>query len=147
MSTENIRFYIKMRTALNIQAPVIYEELYAVYGDQAPCLRTAERWCKRFHEGQEELENEARPGRPITETTPENIEQVRLIIEDDPCVTIEEVQDQTGLSYGTTQRIITDHLQLTKIAARCLPKQLIDFQRDEGVRICQKNVAIFRDRI
>ncbi|CAF1457967.1 unnamed protein product, partial [Rotaria sordida] len=88
-----------MRTALNIQAPVIYEELYSVHGDQAPCLRTVERWCRRFREGQEELENEVRPGRPITETTPENIEQVHLIIDDDPCITIEEVQDQTGLSY------------------------------------------------
>ncbi|CAF1372916.1 unnamed protein product [Rotaria sordida] len=91
-----------MRAALNIEARVIYEELYSVHGDQAPCLRTVELWCKRFREGQEELENEARLGRPITETTTENIEQVHLIIEDDPCITIEEVQDQTGLSYGTT---------------------------------------------
>ncbi|CAF3931805.1 unnamed protein product [Rotaria sordida] len=134
-----------MRTALNIQAPVIYEELYTVHGDQAPCLRTVERWCKRFREGQEELEDEARPGRPISETTPENIEQVRLIIEDDLCVTIEEAQEQTGLSYGTTQRIITDHLQLTKITARYLPKQLTDFQRNERVRICQQNLAKFRN--
>jgi hypothetical protein len=35
MSTENIRFYIRMRTALNIAAPVIYKELYSVYGEQA----------------------------------------------------------------------------------------------------------------
>ncbi|CAF4422672.1 unnamed protein product, partial [Didymodactylos carnosus] len=145
MSKENIRFYIKMRTALNIQPRVIYEELYAVHGDQVPCLRTVERWCKRFREGRDDLEDEARPGRPVTETTTENIEQVRLVIDDDPRVSIEEIQEQTGLSYGTTQRILVDHLQLTKITARSLPKQLTDFQRSERVRICKENLARFTD--
>ncbi|CAF3706274.1 unnamed protein product [Rotaria sordida] len=56
-------------------------------------LITVERWCKRFREGHEELENKVRPGRPVTETTPENIEQVRPIIEDDPSVTKEEVDE------------------------------------------------------
>ena len=111
MSKENIRFYIKMRTALNIQPWVIHDELYTVHDEQVPSLRTVERWCKRFREGHDNLEDGARPDRPVTETTSENIEQVRLIIDDDPRVTIEAIQEQTGLSYGTTQRIITDHLQ------------------------------------
>ena len=102
-----------MCTALNIQPRVIYEELYTVHGDQVPRLRTVERWCKRFREGQDDLEDEARPGRPVTETTSENIEQVRLIIDDDPRVTIEEIQEQTRLSYGTTQRIIYNWPKLT----------------------------------
>jgi len=131
MSKENIRFYIKMRAALNVQARDIHEELYSVHGDQAPCLRTVERWCQRFREGQEELDDETRSGRPVAATTTENIEQVRMIIDDDSHVTIEEIQEQTGLSYGTAQRIIKDHLQLTKITARYIPKELTDFQRNE----------------
>ena len=59
MSAENFRFYIKVRTALNIQARIIYDELYSVYGDQAPSHRTVERWSKLFREGREELEDEA----------------------------------------------------------------------------------------
>ncbi|CAF1562328.1 unnamed protein product, partial [Rotaria sp. Silwood1] len=99
MSTENFRFYIKTRTALNIQARIIHDELYSVYGDQAPSLRTVERWSKLFHDGREELEDTARPGRPITETTSENIEQIRQLIDNDPYLTIEELQEQTDLSY------------------------------------------------
>ena len=86
-----------MHTALNIEAPVIYEELYSIHGDRALCPRIVEQWCKQFREGQEKLEDETRPDRPITETA-ENIDQVRLIIEDDPCVTREEVQNQTSVS-------------------------------------------------
>ena len=40
MSKENFRFYIKVRTALNISAGAIYDELYSVYGDQAPSYAT-----------------------------------------------------------------------------------------------------------
>jgi len=55
------------------------------------------------------------------------------------------VQDQTGLSYGTIQRIITDHLNLKKITARYIPKDLTDFQRAERVRICKQNLAKFQE--
>ena len=74
MSTEKFRFYIQVRTALNVKARVIHDELYSVYGDQAPGLSTVERWSKLFREGREELRNEARPDRPISEIAPQNIE-------------------------------------------------------------------------
>ena len=75
MTTENFRFYIKVRTALNVPARVIHDELKSVYGDEVPGLSTVERWSKLFCDGREEIEDKARPGRPITETITENIEQ------------------------------------------------------------------------
>ncbi len=33
MDKENIRYYIKVRTALNIPASVIYDELYSEHGE------------------------------------------------------------------------------------------------------------------
>ena len=53
MTTENFRFYIKVRTALHIQARIIHDELYTVYGDEAPSLRTVERWSMFFRVGRE----------------------------------------------------------------------------------------------
>ncbi|CAF5022274.1 unnamed protein product, partial [Rotaria sp. Silwood1] len=144
MSTENFRFYIEVRTELNIPPSAIHNELSSVYGDQASSLRTVQRWSKSFREGQEEIEDKVRPGRPITEATAENNEQVRLLIDHDPYITIEEVQKQTDLSYGTVQRIISVHLKLRKLTARYVPKNLNDFQRSERVRICKKNLAKFQ---
>jgi len=135
MSKEYILFYIQLRATLNIQPRVIHEELYSVHGDRAPCLRTVERWCQQFREGQLELDDEERSGRPIAVTTPNSIEQVRLIIDDESRVMIEEIQEQTDLTYGTTRRNIKDHLQLMKITARYIPKELTDFQRNEQVWI------------
>jgi hypothetical protein len=72
MNTNNFCFCIKVRTALKIQARVIHE-LYSVYGDQAPSLRIVERLSKWFREGREDVEDKARPDRPVTETTSENV--------------------------------------------------------------------------
>ncbi|CAF1347760.1 unnamed protein product [Rotaria sordida] len=143
MSTENFRFYIKVRTAFNIQARIIHDELYSVYSNEAPSLRTLERWSKLFREGREEIEDKARPSRPTTETTSENIEQIRLLIDDDPYLTVEELQEQTNLSYDTIHRIITSYLNLRKVTARYIPKDLTDFQRAERVRIFKENLSKF----
>ncbi|CAF4971681.1 unnamed protein product, partial [Rotaria sp. Silwood1] len=133
-----------VRTELHIPPSAIHNELSSVYGDQVPSLRTVQRSSKSFREGREEIEDEVRPGRPITETTAKNIGQARLLIDHDPYITIEKVQEQTDLSYGTVQRIISGHLKLRKLTARYVPKDLNDFQRSEQIRICKKNLANFQ---
>ncbi|CAF4048827.1 unnamed protein product [Rotaria sordida] len=118
MGKENFRFYIKVRTALNVEAITICDELRTVFGDEAPSYRTIARWAQWFREGRKEIEDEERSGRPVTESTPENIEELRSIISDDPHATIAELQEYTDLSYGTVHRILSDHLELRKITAR-----------------------------
>ncbi|UJR07319.1 hypothetical protein I4U23_011606 [Adineta vaga] len=83
MDKENFRFYIKVRTALNVQTTTIHDELRAVFGDEAPSFRT-------FCEGREEIKDEQRSGRSVTETTLANIEPVRSIVDDDPYITIDD---------------------------------------------------------
>ncbi|CAF4474744.1 unnamed protein product, partial [Rotaria sp. Silwood2] len=92
MNKENFRFYIKVRTALNIPARILYDESCSVFGDQAPALRTVEWWFKLFRQGREDVEDEERSGRPITQSTSENIEQVPSLINDNPHITIQEME-------------------------------------------------------
>ena len=143
MNKEHFRFYIKVRTVLHVEPIVIHNELSVVFGDEAPPLRTVQRWSKWFRDGREDVEDEERPGRPITETTSENIEQVRSLINDNPHITIQEMEAQTGLSHGTIHRIISNHLNLKKLTARYIFKQLVDSQKAERVRICKENLEKF----
>ncbi|CAF4324774.1 unnamed protein product, partial [Rotaria sordida] len=39
------------RTALHIGPTAIHNELHTVFGDEAPPLRTVQRWSKWFHDG------------------------------------------------------------------------------------------------
>ncbi|CAF1684678.1 unnamed protein product, partial [Adineta ricciae] len=95
------------RTALNIEATTIHDELHNVFGDDAPSYRTVARWVQWFRDGREVVEEEERSGRPVTESTPENIQEVQNIVTDDP------------------------HLQLRKATARYVPKHLTESQRNE----------------
>ncbi|CAF5041716.1 unnamed protein product [Rotaria sp. Silwood1] len=75
MNKENFRFYIKVRTTLNIQANDIHEELCSTCGDETPSLKIIEKWSKEFREGREEVEDEIRADCLVIETTSEDIEQ------------------------------------------------------------------------
>ncbi|CAF1429458.1 unnamed protein product [Rotaria sp. Silwood1] len=143
IKTEKINFTV--RTALNIEARTIHDELSTVFGDEAPSYRTVARWAQWFRPGREEIEDEERSRRPVTESTLENIEEIRSIVSDDPHVTIAELQEHTGLSYGTLHAILFDHLELGKITARYIPKQLMDYQRSERVQICKENLSRFEE--
>ena len=121
MNKEHIRAYIKVRTALNMQPKSIFDDLCTALRDQAPSYNTVVRWSKLFREGREEVEDEPRPGGPVTETTSDNIEKVRHLIDNDPYLTIDEIQVETGLSHAITQRIVSDHLKLKSITARWAP--------------------------
>jgi len=50
MNKENFRFYIKVRTALDVQPTIIH--------DEAPSFRTVARWSQWFCEGREEIDND-----------------------------------------------------------------------------------------
>ena len=147
MDKEYFRFYIIVRTALHIEPTVVHNELSTAFGDEAPPLRTVQRWSKLFHDGREEVEDEERVGRPITETTVGNIQQINDPINDDPHIKINELGTESGLSQGTIQRIISNHLQLKKVTARYVPKHLASFQKTERVRICQENLSKFEQGV
>ncbi|CAF4012003.1 unnamed protein product [Rotaria sp. Silwood1] len=107
-----------MRTALNIEARTIHDELHTVFGDEAPSYRTVTRWAQWFREGREEIEDEERSGRPVTKTTLDNIEEIRSIVNDDPYVTIAELQEHTGLS-GKVSKCRKENVESENVEKKC----------------------------
>ena len=61
MNNENFRFYIKVRTALNIQPKLIHHELYSVFDDQGPSYNIVVNWSRWFREGREDIQDQPRP--------------------------------------------------------------------------------------
>ncbi|CAF1021660.1 unnamed protein product [Adineta ricciae] len=94
MDKEHFRFYIKVRTALHIQLTGLFK-------------------------GREEVEDEERSGRPVTETTSENVDWISDLINDDPYLTFDEIEQQTSLSHDTVQQIISDRLHVTRCNPLC----------------------------
>ena len=145
MDNEYNRYYIRIRTILGINPKTIHEELATALGPKAPSYPTVAEWAKRFREGREDVNDDPRSGRPVSEMTDENIELVRQVIDNDPHSTYDEIIADTSLSRGTIERIIHDHLKLKKLASRWIPHELTDEQKQERVKICRENLAKFRD--
>ena len=75
MENVNFRFYIKTQYKLGKQAIEIFNQLKAVYNDQAPSYATVARWVTLFKNGRESIEDDPRSG---------PIEAVSKVIMEDP---------------------------------------------------------------
>ena len=84
MNNEYNRYCIRIRTILGIAPKTIHEELATALGPDAPAYRTVAKWVERFCEGREDVNDDLRSSRPLSELTDENIELVQQVIDNDP---------------------------------------------------------------
>jgi transposase len=110
MDNEFHRYYVDPKT--------IHEELATALGSNAPSYQTIARWTKRFREGREDVNDDPRSGRPVSELTDENIELVRQVIINDPHSTYDEIIDETSVPRVTIERITHNCLKMKKITSR-----------------------------
>lgn len=145
MEKEYLRFYIKTRTLLEVDPTTIHQELVTAYGAQVLSYSVVQKWSKLIREGEMEIEDKPRSGRPVSGTTEENIDWVRSLIEEDPHSTYDDLEVETELSRGTIYNIIHNHLKLKKVTSRWVPHKLTPQQKEERVRICVENLARFQN--
>jgi transposase len=72
----NMKFCFK----LGKSAAETHEMLVEVCGDAAVALKTVYKWSERFRSGSESIDDQERPGRPLTSCTDENISKVNEMI-------------------------------------------------------------------
>ena len=103
---------------LNKSATETFVSLTEAYGDATLSRTMVFKWHKAFKEGQENVEDDPRSGRPISLS-------VRMIAE------------ETGLNENMVHRILTEHLHMQKICAKSVPKNLSVEQKAKRLEICQ----------
>lgn len=139
------RAYCKVRALLGVAAPDIKADLDKVYGDCALSYSTVIRWVRLFNSGREDIKDEARPGRPVTTMTDENIAAVKKAVEDDARCTVEEISDLCGINSSSVFQILTRVLKLRKVCARWIPHLLTDDQKYERVRIASQLLDTYKN--
>jgi histone-lysine N-methyltransferase SETMAR len=78
-----------------------------------------------------------RPGRPSSSRNEENIEKVRQAINEDRRKTIEQVSEETNVSWSSWQRILTEDLRMRRVSAKFVPRLLTEEQKDNRVNVCR----------
>lgn len=122
--------------------------LQQAFPDSCPSLRTIFRWHREYLDGRDSIEDERGRHPKKTLRTPANIDEISSQIIKDRRLTIQELATASGLSYGTTQLIITEDLGLSKISARWVPRLLSDEHKEAHLRFSRdfKNRAFYEGK-
>jgi len=82
------------------------------------------KWFSCFRNGELSLADQPRSGRPSTSRTDENIARIRELILEDCLRTIDDLVNFSGVSWSSCQRILSEELQMKRVAAKFVPHVL-----------------------
>ena len=120
-----IKFFVK----LGESATVTYEKLQRAYGEHSLSRAEVFRWHKSFLEGREQVEDKPRAGRPSTSKTDDNVERVRSLVRSDRRLTLRVISSELNLIRFTVHQFLTQDLDMTKVCAKMVPKNLTTEQK------------------
>jgi hypothetical protein len=127
-----MRSYILTSYKLGLKAKDIHENLVTSYGKDAYSYDTVVKWIDRFRTGKIDIDDAFRSGRPITATSSLNISIVKDLIDNDPHISYNQIEEETGLNHWVINQIINQHLGLRKVTSRWVPYDLTGAQQKRG---------------
>jgi len=95
------------------------------------------KWVKRFSEGRESVTDEERSGWPATSRTEENNAKVHQIVCENCRLTVRSIAEQVNTDRETVRKILNEDLDMRKVCAKMVTKQLTEEQKQRRVTICQ----------
>jgi len=140
---EHINFFIMTMVRCDKKPKEIYDLLYTAWGEEMISDRRVRQLAQQFKDGEREtVKRKDGSGRPRDSRTPDNVTEVRQLLEDDPHLSKSALSNITNISESSIQRIIVKDLNLHSVSARWIPHTLSDVQKlnrtDGARRILQK---------
>ena len=125
-----------------------WRQLQAVFGKQTMCKMQVREWHKRFKSGHQDTADAPRSGRPRTSRTPENIQKVRELLQDNPRMSLHEMCSATGLSMTVVLRIVKKDLCMKQRCAKFVPRILTERHRKKtGWQQLKKTLICFVNKM
>lgn len=141
------RAVIKFLTKSAKSPQCIFEEMASIYGAFGPSYATVKKWSRLFKLGRESIEDDPRSGRPISVVTEENVRKVRKLVLEDRRIKVWQIADTVGISKERVGEILHEHLNMTKVSARWVPKMLTAFDKERRVETSQAFLDMCGDGI
>ena len=130
------RCAIKFCVKLGDSATVTYEKLQRTYEEHSLSRAQVFRWYKYFLEGREQVEDKPRAGRPSTSKLDNNVERVRSLVRPDHRLTLIMISSELNLNQFTVHQILTQDLDMRKVCAKMVPKNLTTEQKASRRDVC-----------
>ncbi|XP_036142107.1 golgin subfamily A member 6-like protein 22 [Monomorium pharaonis] len=103
------------------------------------------KWYKDLKEGRERVQDEQRPGRLSTSTDESHIKEIKDLVLENHRLTIKDLVDAAGISFGSTQTILKDVLCLKCVKSQLVPKTLNFLEKKRRVDICEVMIFDYQD--
>ena len=107
-------------------------------------MRTVFRWVKAFKAGKFSFEDDTPPGRPKTSVTKANIAAVKIVVEQDARLSVEDIASCTGISEGSVQTILKKRLDLRKVYSRWVPHLLTEEQKTQSLKCARELLKTYK---
>ena len=143
MDNLEYRAIIKFLHLEGENASQIHQRLVNVFDKSAPSYATVTNWMREFKRGREDIKDAPRPGRPSTETTEDNVQKVHQVVLENRKVSIVEIQEETGISYGTVSRILHEHLSMSKVCCRWVPRLLTREMKGKRIAMSRELLDLY----
>jgi histone-lysine N-methyltransferase SETMAR len=112
------------------------------YKTRAALIRsTFYNWVSQFREGRTSVFDRRRTGRPAEAVTPTMVANVKAFVKKNRRVTLEEVANK--FSIGKAHKILHEHVGMSKVSARWVPRQLSADQTATGVTNAKEHLRRF----
>ena len=125
---------IKFCVKLGEFATVTYVKLQRAYGEHSLSRAQVFRCHKSFLEGREQVEDE--PRIRSTSKTDDNVERVRSLVRSDLRLTLRMISSELNLNQFTVHKILTQDLDMRKVCAKMVPKNLTTEQKAIRRDVC-----------
>lgn len=141
------RVCIKFCLRKQISAAETLKMLQHAFGDTALSEKNVYKWYKQFQEGRESVELEDHARRPKTSTDESHVNKIKELVLQNRRLTIRDLADAVGISYGSVQIILKDVLGLKQVKSRLVPKMLNFFEKERRVSICKEMISDYESVI
>jgi len=128
----NMKFLVKLK-----KSPTeCYKLLKEAYGENSLSRARVFEWYKRFSEGRESTEDDQRPGRPVSVSTSQTVTKINEIVRGDRRMSILMIAEIVNADKETVRKILHDELNMKKVCAKLVPKNLAPDQKLVRQQIC-----------
>ena len=120
--------------------------LQKFFGDETMSQKNVYKWYRYFKEGREHVDDFQRSGRPSTSIDDQNINKIKEMMSGNCRLTIRELVDMVGISFGSVQTILKDHLGLRRVKSRLVLKFLNFFEKERSVQACEAMLSNYKKK-
>ena len=129
--------YCSVIKFLNMQG-----KLFGVYQEECLSYETVKNWVREFKSGFLSIHDSPREGRPNFVVTEDSVCQVKTLVMEDRRVTVKQLAAITKMSVGSIETILHDHLHMSKVSARWVPRLLTPNQKEQRADSCKELIEL-----